>query len=52
MEGTKKEIPKFQSEDDERKFWAENDSTEFVDWQSGHETNLRNLKKRADPKSS
>ncbi|HEX3128642.1 MAG TPA: CopG family antitoxin [Thermoanaerobaculia bacterium] len=25
-------IPKFESEDDEREFWAAHDSTEHVDW--------------------
>lgn len=25
-------IPKFKNEDDERKFWATHDSTEYVDW--------------------
>ena len=29
----KKPVPEFRSEDDERKFWAEHDSTEFADWQ-------------------
>ena len=28
----KKQLPKFQSEDEEREFWANNDSTEFIDW--------------------
>lgn len=27
-----KEIPKFNSEDEEREFWATHDSTEYVDW--------------------
>ncbi len=27
-----KEIPLHNNEDAEREFWAENDSTEFVDW--------------------
>lgn len=27
-----KEIPNFKSEDEERGFWSEHDSTEFVDW--------------------
>ena len=25
-------LPEFKSEDEERKFWAEHDSSEFVDW--------------------
>ena len=32
--GKKKQVPKFRSQEEERKFWAENDSTEFVDWDS------------------
>jgi len=28
----KKNIPTFKSEDDERAFWARNDSTDYVDW--------------------
>ncbi|HEX3127520.1 MAG TPA: BrnA antitoxin family protein [Thermoanaerobaculia bacterium] len=27
-----KPIPKFETEDEEREFWATHDSTEFVDW--------------------
>lgn len=27
-----KPIPKFQSEDDEREFWAQQDSTKYLDW--------------------
>ena len=27
-----KAIPKFKNEDEERKFWASHDSTEYVDW--------------------
>ena len=29
---TMKRMPKFKNEDAERKFWAEHDSTEYVDW--------------------
>lgn len=28
----KKQIPKFQSEQEEQEFWASHDSTEFLDW--------------------
>jgi predicted DNA binding CopG/RHH family protein len=39
-----KEIPKFKSEDDERKFWETADSTKYVAWsQAGHKK-LVNLK--------
>jgi len=27
-----KEIPKFESESEEREFWAKHDSTEYVNW--------------------
>lgn len=27
-----KSIPKFKSEDEERKFWATHDSTQYIDW--------------------
>lgn len=30
----RKQLPKFESEDQERGFWAEHDSSEFVDWSS------------------
>lgn len=44
MPGTKKRIPKFHSEEDERKFWAKNDSTEFIDWQSAYKRKFPKLK--------
>jgi predicted DNA binding CopG/RHH family protein len=44
MASTKKQIPKFRSEDDERKFWAKNDSTEFIDWQYGRKSKFPKLK--------
>jgi hypothetical protein len=31
----KKKLPDFKDEDDERKFWATADSTQYVDWASG-----------------
>lgn len=31
----RKSIPKFKSEAEEQEFWANNDSTEFVDWRRG-----------------
>lgn len=40
----KKKVPEFQSEDEERKFWATHDSTEFVDWKKARKTVLPNLK--------
>ncbi len=40
----KKALPKFKSEEQERKFWASHDSTEFVDWRKGKRVALPNLK--------
>jgi predicted DNA binding CopG/RHH family protein len=42
--GKKKQVPKFRSEDEERKFWAANDSTEFIDWPSVKTTRLPMLR--------
>ena len=39
-----KPIPNFASEDEERDFWANYDSTEFVDWTSARRLTLSNLK--------
>ena len=30
-----KDIPIFKSEDKEREFWANEDSTDFIDWETG-----------------
>jgi predicted DNA binding CopG/RHH family protein len=40
----KKKIPKFKSEDKERKFWSTADSTEYIDWEKAKRTVLPNLK--------
>jgi predicted DNA binding CopG/RHH family protein len=40
----KKQIPKFKSEDEERKFWAEEDTTEYIDWSQSRKTKFPNLK--------
>ena len=39
-----KKIPVFNSEDEEREFWAENDSTEFVNWNKSEKVILPKLK--------
>ena len=39
-----KVIPAFQSEDEEREFWATHDSTEYLDWDEGEEVLLPKLK--------
>jgi hypothetical protein len=44
MASTKKQIPEFHSEEDERTFWAEHDSTEFIDWQAAQRRRFPNLK--------
>jgi predicted DNA binding CopG/RHH family protein len=40
----KRPVPEFRTEDEEREFWAEHDSTEFIDWQSAPRRKLPNLK--------
>jgi hypothetical protein len=44
MASIKKKIPKFRSEEDERKFWAKSDLTEFIDSQSGQKRKFPTLK--------
>ncbi len=39
-----KNIPTFKNEDEEREFWANNDSTEFVDWKKLEKVAFPNLK--------
>jgi len=39
-----KDTPIFKSEDEERKFWAKEDSTNFIDWEAGEVSILPNLK--------
>ncbi len=40
----KKQIPTFSNEDEERKFWAKNDSAEYVDWASARRVTFPNLR--------
>jgi len=40
----KKQLPKFRTEDAERKFWASHDSTDYVDWREARRATLPNLK--------
>jgi predicted DNA binding CopG/RHH family protein len=44
MPRTKKQIPKFRSEEDEREFWASHDSTEYIDWRQAERRKLPKLK--------
>ncbi len=40
----KKKIPKFKTEVEERKFWQQNDSSEYIDWADAVEVILPRLK--------
>lgn len=40
----RKRLPRFASEDKERKFWAEHDSTDYVDWDQAVRVTLPKLK--------
>ena len=40
----KKKIPKFETEVEERKFWQQNDSSEYIDWSDAEEVVLPRLK--------
>ncbi len=40
----KKKIPVFKNEEEERAFWAKNDSTEYIDWKKGEKVIFSNLK--------
>lgn len=39
-----KTIPKFKSEEEEREFWLNHDSTEYLDWSKARVTVFPNLK--------
>ena len=40
----KNKIPKFSSEAEERKFWQQNDSSEYIDWSEAEEILFSKLK--------
>ena len=40
----KKTIPRFNSEDEERTFWAKHDSSEYFDWKKAQKVIFPNLK--------
>ena len=44
MAATRKKIPTFSSEDEEREFWSTADSTEYIDWSKATERPLSCLK--------
>lgn len=39
-----KQLPKFKNEDEERKFWAEHDSSKLIDWKKSQRAVFPNLK--------
>jgi len=39
-----KSIPKFKNEEEERAFWSEHDSSEYLDWKSAERILFPNLK--------
>jgi predicted DNA binding CopG/RHH family protein len=44
MKKNLKKVPKFSSDEEERKFWSKVDSTEYIDWLKAEITNLPRLK--------
>jgi predicted DNA binding CopG/RHH family protein len=40
----KKKIPKFKNEAEERLFWQQNDSSDYIDWSEAEETVFSKLK--------
>jgi len=40
----KRRIPKFKNEDEEREFWREHDSSEYLNWKSAERALFPNLK--------
>jgi predicted DNA binding CopG/RHH family protein len=39
-----KKLPEFKSEDEEREFWSENDSADYIDWEKAEIAVFPNLK--------
>jgi len=37
-------MPEFRSEEEERQFWSDHDSTEFIDWRNAEHRKFPNLK--------
>ena len=44
MKKQPKSIPKFANEDEERKFWEQHDSSEYIDWSKAQSVVMPNLK--------
>ncbi len=40
----KKKIPKFKNEEEEREFWSNHDSTDYIDWKMAKKGVFSNLK--------
>jgi predicted DNA binding CopG/RHH family protein len=40
----KKRLPRFANEDQEREFWAQHDSADYLDWKRGDRVILPNLR--------
>jgi predicted DNA binding CopG/RHH family protein len=40
-----KKIPEFKNEKEEKKFWEEHDSSEYIDWSKAEAVRFPNLKK-------
>ena len=45
MKKTLKEIPIFETEDEEREFWGKHDSFDYVDWDNAVSVTFPNLKR-------
>ncbi|MGI5826372.1 MAG: BrnA antitoxin family protein [Patescibacteria group bacterium] len=39
-----KQIPKFKNEEEEREFWLNHDSSDYIDWSKAEKVNFPNLK--------
>ena len=44
MKTTKKELPEFKNEMEERKFWEEHDSTDYLNWEESQVARFPKLK--------
>jgi predicted DNA binding CopG/RHH family protein len=44
LKNTKKKIPKFRNEDEEREFWATHDSVDYVDWSKARRVGFPKLR--------
>ena len=44
MKNTPRDIPTFESKDEEREFWAAHDSTDYLDWENAEKVIFPKLK--------